>query len=107
MLVTGVTIVRSDYLAENEEAVKQFIEDHQASASYTQENPADAAELVAAQGIVEKAAIAQKALPYCNIVCLTGTEMKDALEGYLEVLFEQDPQSVGGNLPGEDFYYIP
>ena len=107
MLVTGVTIVRSDYLAENEEAVKQFIEDHQASASYTQENPADAAELVAAQGIVEKAAIAQKALPYYNIVCLTGTEMKDALEGYLEVLFEQDPQSVGGNLPGEDFYYIP
>ncbi len=107
MLVTGVTIVRSDYLAENEDAVKQFIKDHQASASYTQENPADAAELVAAQGIVEKAAIAQKALPYCNIVCLTGSEMKDALEGYLEVLYEQDAQSVGGSLPAEDFYYIP
>ena len=83
------------------------MEDHQASAAYTQENPADAAELVAAQGIVEKAAIAQKALPYCNIVCLTGDEMKKALEGYLEVLFNQDAQSVGGNLPGEDFYYIP
>ena len=107
MMVTGVTIVRSEYLAENEDAVKLFLEEHQASAAYTQENPADAAELVAAQGIVEKAAIAQKALPYCNIVCLTGDEMKKALEGYLEVLFNQDAQSVGGNLPGEDFYYIP
>lgn len=31
--------------------------------------------------------------------------MKDALSGYLEVLFEQDPKSVGGSLPGDDFYY--
>ena len=58
-------------------------------------------------GIVEKAPIAKQALPQCNIVCITGQEMKDALSGYLSVLFEQDAASVGGQLPGEDFYYLP
>ena len=67
----------------------------------------EAAELIAAQGIVEKAPIAKKALPLCNIVCLTGEEMKAALSGYLSVLYEQDAKSIGGAMPGDDFYYIP
>jgi len=33
--------------------------------------------------------------------------MKTALSGYLEVLAAQDASSVGGALPGDDFYYIP
>lgn len=30
--------------------------------------------------------------------------MRDALRGYLGVLYDADPASVGGSLPGEDFY---
>lgn len=56
-------------------------------------------------GIIEKAPVAQKALPYCSITCITGREMKEALSGYLSVLFGQDPQSVGGAMPGDDFYF--
>ena len=56
-------------------------------------------------GIIEKKEIAEKALPYCNIVCITNDEMEKALSGYLEVLYNADKSSVGGNLPGEDFYY--
>ena len=63
-----------------------------------------AAALVGEYGIVD-AAVAEKALPYCNIVCLTGGEMKDKLSGYLKVLSEAEPSSVGGTLPGDDFYY--
>ena len=32
--------------------------------------------------------------------------MKDKLSGYLNVLFDADAKSVGGKLPGEDFYYV-
>ena len=70
-------------------------------------NADEASELIAALGIIEKAPIAKKALPYCNITCLTGEEMKTALSGYLQVLFDQDPKSVGGKLPEDSFYYIP
>ena len=31
--------------------------------------------------------------------------MKAATAGYLQVLFDQNPKSVGGKLPGDDFYY--
>ena len=68
---------------------------------------AEAAELIAAAGIVAQAPIAEKALPYCNITCITGEDMKEALSGYLEVLYEQNPESVGGTLPDDAFYYIP
>lgn len=107
MLVTGVTLVRSDFLRENRAPIQMFLEDHKESAQYAVDHVDETAELVAAAGIVEKAPIAKKALPYCNIVCMTGQEMKDALSGYLNVLYEQDAKSVGGQLPGDDFYYVP
>lgn len=107
MLVTGVTIVRSDFLRENRSPIQMFLEDHRESAQYAVDHVDETAELVAAAGIVEKAPIAKKALPYCNIVCMTGQEMKDGLSGYLNVLYEQDAKSVGGQLPGDDFYYMP
>ena len=56
-------------------------------------------------GIIEKAPVAAKALPYCNIVCIAGDEMKTALSGYLQVLYDANPKSVGGALPADDFYY--
>ena len=104
-LVTGVTIVRTEYLEEHEEQVQKFLADHEASAAYTNENPEEAAELIAELGIVAKAPIAQKAIPYCNITYVDGEEMKDALSGYLEVLHSMDASSVGGALPADDFYY--
>ena len=107
MLVTGVTIVRSDFMRENRAPIQMFLEDHKESAQYAVDHVDETAELVAAAGIVEKAPIAKKALPYCNIVCMTGQEMKDALSGYLNVLYEQDAKSVGGQLPGDEFYYMP
>lgn len=106
-MVTGVTIVRTGFLEENEAAVEQFLKDHAESTQYTSAEPEKAAELVAGLGIVEKAPMAQKAMPLCNIVCITGEEMKQALSGYLEVLSDQDAKSIGGTLPGDDFYYLP
>lgn len=106
-LVTGVTIARNEFLEANSEAVADFLSEHEISAAYTNENPEEAAKLIEAKGIVAKAPIAQKAIPYCNITCIQGEEMQTALEGYLQVLYDMDPTSVGGVLPEEDFYYIP
>lgn len=106
-MVTGVTVVRREFLEKNPELVDAFLTEHAASAAYTASNPDETAELIAAAGIIEKAPIAKKALPYCNIVCLTGSDMQTALSGYLKVLADQNVKSVGGKLPAEDFYYLP
>lgn len=106
-LLTGVTITRNDFLADHEDAVQDFLAEHEESAAFTNENPEEASELIATQGIIEKAPVAQKAIPFCNITCVTGEEMKTAVEGYLQVLYDLDASAVGGALPAEDFYYIP
>ena len=104
-LVTGVTVVRNGFLEEHPEEVEAFLERHEESAKLALEEPDATASLIVKTGIIEKEPIAKKALPSCSIVFIEGNEMKDALSGYLEVLFEQDPKSVGGVLPGDDFYY--
>lgn len=105
-LVTGVTVVRNGFLVEHKEAVDKFMEERAASAAYANEHVEETAELVAAAGIIEKAPVAVKAIPKCNITYIDGGDMREALSGYLAVLCAQDASSVGGGLPGEDFYYI-
>jgi NitT/TauT family transport system substrate-binding protein len=106
MMVTGVTVVRKEFLEENEGAVKLFLKDQKQSAEYVNSNVENAAALVVKTGIIEKEPIAIKAIPKCNIAYIDGKEMKTALSGYLTVLFNKDAKAVGGSLPEEDFYYL-
>ena len=103
-LLTGVIVARREVVEQNPAAVDAFLKDYAGSVEWVNANPADAAKLIGSYGIVE-AAVAEKALPHCNIVCITGAEMKDKLSGYLQVLFDADGSSVGGALPGDNFYY--
>ena len=103
-LLTGVVVARADFVEEHPAAVEQFLTSYAESVEWVNDNTADAAQLIGDYGIVD-AAVAEKALPYCNIVCITGTEMMDKLSGYLSVLWEQDEASVGGAMPTDDFYY--
>lgn len=105
-LLTGVTVVRKDFLMDNMDLVEDFLQEHMGSASAAENDTQNTANLVAEYGIIEKKQIAEKALPECNIVCITGKNMKRALEGYLSVLYNMDPSSVGGSLPQDDFYYV-
>ena len=103
-LLTGVVVARADFVEEHPAAVEQFLAGYAESVDWVNANTADAAQLIGGYDIVD-AAVAEKALPYCNIVCITGTEMMDKLSGYLSVLWEQDEASVGGAMPNDDFYY--
>ena len=104
-LVTGVTVVRTAFAEEHTEAVASFIEDHRESVDEANNNVEQTAQLVVDAGIVGAAPIAQRAIPLCNIVCVTGDQMRTDLQGYLQTLYDANPQAVGGALPGDDFYY--
>lgn len=105
-LVTGVTVVRNEFLQEHENAVAAFMEEHKASAESMNTDVENGAKLAVASEIIAKEPIALKAIPKCNITYIDGNEMKQALSGYLQVLYEQNLESVGGALPQDDFYYI-
>ena len=104
LCTTAVVMARKEFVEAHPEAVEAFLADFEASAQWVNENVAEAAQLCGDYGII-KAPVAQKAIPQCNIVCITGEQMKQALSGCLGVIFDQNPKAVGGALPGDDFYY--
>lgn len=104
-LVTGVTVVRNEFLQENEAAVRTFLKEHEKSVSRINEKPEEGARLAVEAGIVAKEPIALRAIPQCNITYIDGAQMKQALSGYLQALYDQNPEAVGGGMPGDDFYY--
>lgn len=104
LMVTGVMVARKDFIEKNPDAVKAFLKEYKASTEYVNANVVEAAAWIEKFDIF-KAAVAEKALPYCNITYIDGQEMRTAMEGYLNVLFEQNPKSVGGKLPDDGFYF--
>lgn len=105
MLVTGTLVVRKEFAQEHPEALKAFMEEYEASTEYANTNVADAAQLVEKFDLF-KAAVAEKAIPYCNITFIAGEDMKEPMEGYLNVVYSQEAKAVGGAMPGDDFYYV-
>lgn len=103
--VMGATIVRKEFADAHPQAVADFLFRHADSVQKCADDVAGTAALVVQAGIVAKEAIAEKAIPECNVVCITGDEMEDALKGYLQVLYDANETSVGGALPEDDFYY--
>ena len=103
--ITAGLIVRAAFAEEHPDALNTFLEEYAASAAFVNANVEEGAQLIEKYEIV-KAPIAQKAIPFCNIVCITGQEMVDMASGYLAVLFEQNPAAVGGALPDDAFYYV-
>ena len=102
-VVTGVVVVNSKFAEENPEAVAAFLDEYASSVEFVNTNIEEGTGLVEEYGIT-KAVVATKAIPYCNVCLITGDAMQTSISAYLEVLFNQNPQSVGGALPTEDFY---
>ncbi len=103
-LVTGVTVVRTEFVQEHPEIVEDFMERYQESVTFVNDHAEEAAKIIGNYDIIPEE-VAKKALPECNIVYIDGAEMKEKLSGYLEVLKQENPQAVGGTLPTDEFYY--
>jgi len=103
-LIMGVMIARTDFINENPDVISDFLNRYAASVTYANTRIDETAALVAQYGIFPEE-VARLAIPYCNITFIEGQEMKDRFSGFLEVLHAQNPQSVGGALPSDEFYF--
>ena len=106
-LAMGCVVVRTDYLEENPQGVEAFLDAYEDSLDYMmgEANLEQAAQYVAQFEITPSAAIAEKAIPQCSLTYVTGQEMRDMLESYYQVLFQANPDSIGGSMPYDSFYY--
>ena len=101
----GCVIVRSAFLAEHQGAVDTFLREYAASIEAAQSDAAATAVLCERYGLLPKASLAEQAIPHCGLTFVSGSAMKAQLGGYLQVMFDANPKSVGGKLPDDGFYY--
>lgn len=105
-LTMGCIVVRKEFAEQNKEAMNRFLDEYKQSVqAVNSEEGLEHATQLAEQYDIMKAAVAKQAIPECNLVYKEGEEMKQTAQGFLQVLFEANPKSVGGALPDEDFYY--
>lgn len=104
-LYMGCVIVRNEYLKENKGVVDTFLKEYKESIEKAISDVEGTAALCEKRGIIPKAAIAKQAIPYCGLTFVDGKELKDGLSGYLKVMYDANPKSVGGKLPEDNFYY--
>lgn len=106
-LVQGCVVVRKEFAQNNKNAVNDFLTEYEASIKYLNENPADAAALIVKYGIFANQAVAETAIPKCNVTFMKGEEMKAAMSSFITAMYNVAPASVGNKIPNADFYYIP
>lgn len=104
VLSMGSLAVRKEFAEQHKDALDAFLTTYQKSTDYTNQHPADAAKL-AEQYLGIPAAVAEKAIPDCNITYLAGKEMKEKITPFFQVLFDANPKSIGGKMPDDAFYY--
>ena len=106
-LPMGCLVARTDYIEECPDMVERFLYAYQESIEYMSDpaNIAGASALVAEYGFAPNAKVAEKAIPQCSLTFVTGQEMRDMLEDYYSILFQAAPESIGGGLPYDSFYY--
>lgn len=104
-------VVQTDVMESNPEAVSLFMERYIKSVSDMEEfvqdkgDPSvDPGSLLASLGIVGSAEIGNKSLPRAALCTILDKDIKPAIEGYFQVLYDANPTSIGGAVPSENFY---
>ncbi len=98
-------VINKEFAENNKEYVKEFLKQLETSINWVNENPAKAGELIEKHEILANAKLAELAIPNCNLTYQSAQECKNAVNGYLKVLYDFNPSAVGGNMPDEGFYY--
>jgi len=99
----SILVVRSEYAQNNPSKVYKMKDAYKESIETILENPSVAGEKIEELGIM-KAAMATPAIADCALVFKEGTEAKNEVTSYYEILLKLAPDAIGGKLPNEDFW---
>ena len=94
------------FAEEHPEAVAIFLQEYEVSIDTMLSDVEGTSVKIQENGIFAKAPVAAKAIPNCNVCFITGAEMQASLSEFLTIMHGVAPASVGGAIPGDDFYCI-
>jgi len=103
-LMQGCIVVRTEWADAHPKELEQFLSDYEKSIQFTVSDPKGASECIASTRIFAQAAVAEKAIPKCNIVYVDGDKMANALDVFFAKLYDVNPKAVGGKIPDSKIY---
>ncbi len=105
-LAQGCIVARKDYIEAHPDLLSEFMMFYEASIAFINNSNSMGIVFLAEYGYFESAELALQTVPNCNIVYMTGEEMKKTASENYAVLYEADPASVGGEIPDDGLYYL-
>jgi NitT/TauT family transport system substrate-binding protein len=100
-----VLAIDGDFSAYNPGAITAILESLKASVEWTVANPAEAGALVEKHDLGLRAPVITAAIPRSNYVFIPAVQARPQIEALFKVFLEFSPVSIGGSLPGDNFYY--
>ena len=105
-LVQGCVVVRAEFAAEHPAEVGAFLDEYAQSIAYLSSGADDIGDIIESTGVFTNGSLAKKAVPNCNVCFISGADMIEQMNSLLEIMLGVAPESIGGAVPGADFYYI-
>lgn len=101
--ITGVLVGRREFIETID--ADAFLKEFESSVKEAEADVKKTSELLGKYNIMNPD-IAETAIPNMNLHYMDGQDLKISMTEYLQILSEANSQSVGGNVPGEDFFYL-
>lgn len=101
-----VMVVAPSLVRDRPDAARRFFDAYRRSIERVNDHPAEAARLIGKFEILP-AALAEPAIPNCNLRYISADKARPMMEAYLKALLDFDPASIGGALPDDGFYLKP
>jgi NitT/TauT family transport system substrate-binding protein len=100
-----VMVVRKKFAEQHPELVRQFMKDFSKAIAWTNSNPQKAGEFVELHLKTLSADIVNASIPTSNFVWKGAAEARPEIEKNMQLFLDFAPESIGGKLPDEDFYF--
>jgi NitT/TauT family transport system substrate-binding protein len=98
-------VVDAGFARDYPDAIRVILADYRASTEWVRAHPAEAGELVEKYELGLRAPVVKAAIPKSNYVFIPAREARPAIEALFRAFLEYAPESIGGALPGDAFYY--
>ncbi|MBE6123966.1 MAG: ABC transporter substrate-binding protein [Erysipelotrichaceae bacterium] len=100
-------VVKSSFLENHSDFINSMLEELETSNTWILDNIDKLNDTLKDHGSTTNISYTVEILQRCNIRLVKGIEMKTAVNAFLDSIYSIVPNSIGGQLPNDSFYYIP
>ena len=98
-------VANAKFVSKNKNLVNQFIEVYRQATDWTKKNPEKAALLAEKHNLGVKSQIARISIPNAALTFRNALSGKAEIEKILSLFLDSKPETVGGSLPADEFYF--